>query len=53
MQMNGIIAPKSNVVEVVDPVSQWGRQVFQDAVWRVSWRASGVRTVGMPSKDFM
>jgi hypothetical protein len=30
-----------------------GKAEFQDAKWQVFWSASGVRTVGMQSKDFM
>ncbi len=52
-RVNGLVAPKSIVVEVADLVSQWGRQNVRMRKWRVSWRASGVRTAGMQSKDFM
>jgi hypothetical protein len=30
-----------------------GKAELQDVKWRVFWGASGVRTVGMRSKDFM
>jgi hypothetical protein len=29
MKVNGVLAPKSNVVEAADLVSQWGRQNFK------------------------
>ncbi len=51
--MNGVIAPKSNVVEVADLVALRGRQKSRMRRWRVSWGASGVRTAGMQSRDFM
>ncbi len=30
-----------------------GKAEFQDAYWKESWDASGVRTAGMPPKGFM
>ncbi len=46
-QVNGMLAPKSRVVGVADPVLPGIRR------WRVSRGASGVRTAGMQLKDFM
>ncbi len=51
--MNGVLAPKSNVVEVADPVALRGRQKSRMRERQVSWDASGVRTAGMQSKDFI
>ena len=49
--MNGVIAPKSNVIEVADPISLRGRQHSDTAPWRVGRDTSGVRTAGMQPKD--
>ncbi len=52
-KVNGMLAPKSYVVGVADPVTSRGRQNPGMRKWRVSRGASGVRTAGMQLKDFM
>jgi hypothetical protein len=45
--------PLPIVVEAADLISQWRRQNPRMRKKRVSWDASGVRTVGMRPKEFM
>jgi hypothetical protein len=51
--VNGNIAPKSIVVEAADLISLWRRQNPGMRKGECPWDASGVRTAGMRSKDFM
>ncbi len=52
-RVNGMLTPKSIVVEVADLIALWGRQNPGMRGWQVSRGASGVRTASMQLKDFM
>ena len=51
--MNGVLAPKSIVVEVADLVPLWGRQKFKARYGEHLEMLPGFVTASMPSKGSM